>query len=134
VGLGVWLRVPTAWLLGLVYPMDLVQIPLFFWLYEHGSRFIDKLPFRMPEWLKRRADRPSGWLASLGGFGIMCLAALPTFGGGMWSAIYLAHRLRLSKGQSTFWLAAGSFLSFAGLYWIISALASAIRYFSAVTS
>ena len=37
------------------------------------------------------------WAAPLGGFGVMLVAAMPTLGGGMWTATFVAYGLRLER-------------------------------------
>jgi hypothetical protein len=59
----------------------------------------------------------------------MMVAALPTFGGGMWSATFLAYGLGLKRSSSYVWMILGSALSYATLYWVLDALIRTIHYF-----
>ena len=128
---GIWLRVPALWLLSTVYSLDLLQIPFFYWVYENRLAFAGRLPNPFRVWLTRDWSIPylGKWTHSLGGVGVMAVAALPTFGGGMWSAVFLAHSFNLRKTWSYFWMGLGSLLSYLSLYWVIDTLIRTLRYF-----
>ncbi len=128
---GVWLHLPTQLLLPLLISLDLIQIPLYYWLYENSATVLARLPSRVGRWFAR--DRTSSfmgrWTSSLGGLGVMIVAALPTFGGGIWTATFLAYGLKMRKGIGYAWMTLGSVASYAAIYWICGTLVSAIRYF-----
>jgi hypothetical protein len=109
-----------------------MQIPLFFWLYKNGAGFFKRLP---PPWRSffntdLSGSRLGRWASPLGGLGIMLVAALPTFGGGMWSAVFIAYGLNLRRRASYIWMTLGSTLSYLSIYWVLATLIGAIRYFS----
>jgi uncharacterized membrane protein len=106
-----------------IFGLDLLQIPLFFRLYEKGFTRIPLLNILMKRFpTKERFERSKlrKLAQSLGGIGVMVVAAMPTCGGGMWTAVLLAHILKLSRKQSYFLLAAGSFISCLIFTWGIS--------------
>src|SRR5262249_30873657 len=125
-----WLRIPLALLFGLVIFIDVVQIPFYYHLYEQGSDFLEKSTmFR--KWMKRDwSSWAFGKLAMrLGGLGVLFVAALPTFGGGMWSATFIAYGLGLQRRAGYAWMILGSVLSYATLYWVLDTLIRTLRYF-----
>jgi hypothetical protein len=131
VALGVWLRMPVIWMLSMLIFLDIVQVPFFYWLYENSHIVLSRLPPRFAKWFGKdgQAMPMSRWAASLGGVGVMLLAALPTLGGGMWSAVFLAYGLHLDRKVSYAWLISGSVVSYFTLYWITDVIVTAIRYF-----
>jgi uncharacterized membrane protein len=130
VGVGLWFQVPTALMLGLLLFIDIIQIPFFYRIYDHGSPLLERVPvikrFLRKDWSAFALDR---WAAHLGGFGVMLVAALPTFGGGMWSATFLAYGLRLDRRAGYAWMVLGSTLSYCTLYWILETVIRTLRYF-----
>ncbi len=78
------------------------------------------------DWSRSRLGK---WAQPLGGFGVMLVAALPTFGGGIWSATFLAYGLRLSRRAGYSWIMLGSVLSYLTLFWIMDTLVRTVRYF-----
>jgi uncharacterized membrane protein len=131
VAVGLWFQVPPVLLLGILLFIDVIQIPFYFRLYEHGSVLLDRVPFFHR--LSRRDWSTSAlgkWAEHLGGLGVMVVAALPTFGGGIWSSAFLAHGLRLKKRAGFAWIGLGSLLSYLTLYWILDTLVRTIRYWS----
>jgi hypothetical protein len=130
VGIGLWLRVPATLLLGLLISLDVVQIPFFYRLYDHGFTLLDRIP-TVRGFIKRDGSAPTigKWAAPLGGVGVMLVAAMPTFGGGIWSATFLACGLRLDRRVGYIWLILGIVLSYATLFWILDMLVRTVRYF-----
>jgi hypothetical protein len=128
---GLILRVPATWLLPTVYAVDIIQIPFYYWIYENGAAFLNRLPMRIRGWFSRAANRsPLGkWTNSLGGAGVFAVATLPSFGGGIWSAVFLAYGLRLKRSLSYLLIGAGSLVSYLVLYWVLDTLVRAVRYF-----
>jgi uncharacterized membrane protein len=127
---GLVLRVPTVVLLPVVYVMDLVQIPLFYWLYERGTSLFDRLPARLRDWFgakESNAPKVQGWMSRLGGLGVFVVASLPSFGGGMWSAVFLAYGLKLRKTVSYALMATGSLFGYLGLYWVLENISKTLR-------
>lgn len=128
---GLWFHLHPVWLLGLLLFLDVLQIPFFYWLYENSARVLARLPRRFQSWFNRDWSHSSlgRWARSLGNIGVMLVAALPTFGGGMWSAIFLAYGLGIRKRTSYCLLTLGSFLSYLTIYWVGDALVTTVRYF-----
>jgi uncharacterized membrane protein len=130
VGVGLWFQVPAGLLLGMLLVIDIVQIPFYYRLYEHGSSLLDGVPVLNK--LSRRDWSESAlgkWAMPLGGFGVMLVAALPTFGGGIWSSTFLAYGLGLKRRAGYAWIVLGSALSYLTLYWILDTLFRTVRYF-----
>ena len=128
---GLLLRVPAAWLLSTVYILDVIQIPFFYWLYENSAAVLNRLPPRMQSWLGKdwSGTALGRWTSSLGGLGVFLIATLPTFGGGMWSAVFIAYGLHLRKSWSFFLMALGSLTSILCLFWVLDTLVRTFRYF-----
>ena len=123
---------PPIGLLAMLIALDIVQIPMFYWLYENSHKVLTKLPARVARFFEKSHTPAalSRWTSSLGGFGVMVLAAMPTLGGGMWSGIFLAYGMQLDRRISYAWLTLGSAVSYLALYWITDGVISTIRYFS----
>jgi uncharacterized membrane protein len=130
---GLFLRVPADGLLPLVVALDWIQIPFFYWVYENGSTVVSRLPAPARLWLSKdwTASPLGRWTNSLGGAGVLLVAMLPTFGGGMWSAVFLAYGLRLRRSWSYFLMATGSLISYLCLFWVLDTLVRTVRYFAA---
>ena len=105
--LGIVLGLPAPLVAGASILADLIQIALFDRIYHHGGRW---LAFR------RGADpsepakpkRPAAWIAHMGRAGVAVLAALPTFGGGVWSAVLLARSFRMSLPEKFAYIGGGA--------------------------
>lgn len=109
-----------------IFAMDVVQIPLFYYLYERPQK-IKFITARLRLWRRRmdhvfkkkriiREDR--NWQALVlkraqrfGQWGILLVSAMPSLGGGMWTGVLLAHLLKMDKKRSYLLLAAGSLTS-----------------------
>ena len=130
VAAGIWFRVPATLLLGLLITLDVLQIPFFYRLYDHGFGLLDRVP-TLRNWVKRDWSTTTlgKWAAPLGGMGVMLVSAMPTFGGGIWSATFLAYGLGLKRGAGYAWMIFGIMLSYFTLYWILETLVLTIRYF-----
>lgn len=130
VGLGLWLHIPAALMLCLLISLDIVQIPFFYRLSEHGFSFLDGIPaaknFFNRDWSSTRLAR---WMMPLGGPGVMLVSAMPTFGGGIWLASFFACALRMDRRAGYAWIILGSVLSYGALYWILTTLVQTVRYF-----
>jgi len=127
---GFWLKVPTFILLGVLLALDAVQIPMYYWLYGKGERLLRRLPARFQKSMdKDWSATPFGrWVLSVRGVGVMVIAALPTFGGGMWTAALLSYSSGLSRRTGAVWMMMGSLLSYATLWWIGVGLISAAKH------
>lgn len=129
-GIGLWFGVPATLLLGLLLFLDVIQIPFYYRMYEHGSSLLDRVPvfqtLARRDWSKTTLGK---WATPLGGFGVMLVSAMPTFGGGIWSAAFLAYGLGLNRRTGYAWIFLGSALSYVTLYWILDTLFRTLRYF-----
>jgi uncharacterized membrane protein len=108
------LQIHTGVVFFSVFGLDLLQIPLFFRLYEKGFPkipLLNLLTKRLPTAEQFEKSKLRKFTQSLGGIGVVLVAAMPTFGGGMWTAVLFAHILKLTRKQSYFFLATGSFIS-----------------------
>jgi uncharacterized membrane protein len=129
-GIGLWFQVPAGLLFLMLLFIDVIQIPFFYRIYEHGSTLLDDVP--LLRGLTRRggmASSLSKWARHLGGIGVMLVAALPSFGGGMWSATFLAYGMGLKRRDGYAWLILGSALSYGILYFVLDTLIRTARYF-----
>jgi uncharacterized membrane protein len=131
VGAGLWFRVPDLLLLTLLLVLDFIQMPFFFRLYEQGSSTLARLPSPLRKYFQRdwSGSYLGKWTAHFGGVGVMLVAAMPTFGGGIWSGTFLAYGLGLKRRASYTWLILGSLFSYLALYWILDTLIRTFRYF-----
>ncbi len=100
--------------LPLAIGLDMIQVPLFFFLYEEGTQrifFLKKLGDRAQRQKEKLANsRFYGRLAVWGQLGVLIVTLLPIKGGGMWSGVLLAHLMKLERGRSYLLLFAGSLL------------------------
>ena len=130
VALALWWRVPVLAFMPALLAIDVIQIPMFYWVYQNGSSVLLRLPSPVSHWFQKDPSSSTlgRWASSLGGVGVMTIAALPTFGGGMWSAVFLSYSLGLRRVNSYLWLTLGSVLSYAAIYCVVGTLVSAIRY------
>ena len=106
----------------LVFLMDIVQIPFFFYLYEQHkkirflARFFEKLYNKLElmqtKSLFQKSLRFHEW-------GVILITAMPSFGGGMWSGVLLSHLLNIKRRKSYFLVSLGSLLGcvFLALGW-----------------
>jgi len=81
--------------------LDAIQIPFYFYLYNMGTtsirplaRFKAKLIAKSE---KGAAGKLLGWARRYGVVGVFLVAALPFFGGGVWTGVLLAYVLGLKK-------------------------------------
>lgn len=97
----------------IVFLLDILQIPFYFFIYEKGAtkiKFLAALYSKLPT--KEQMER-SGLLKfarSLGSFGVVLTAAMPAFGGGMWTAVLISYLLNIDRKKSIILLAIGSLI------------------------
>ena len=97
----------------LVIFMDTVQIPCFYYLYEHT--FTSARLQRLSGYFQRKGKvaRERSFfqrLQAFGHVGVLLLTMLPMKGGGMWSGVFLAHIIGVPKKKSYTLLMSGSIL------------------------
>jgi len=94
--------------------LDMIQVPLLFFLYEEtGERisFLRRLKDRAERQKERLANsRVYKKLVLLGQLGVVLMTLLPIKGGGMWSGAFLAHLIQMQRSRSYLLLFAGSLL------------------------
>jgi uncharacterized membrane protein len=97
----------------LVVFMDILQVPCFYYLYEHT--FTSNRLKRLSGYFQRKGEVAKDRsffqrLKTLGGVGVVLLTMLPVKGGGMWSGVFLAHITGMPKKTSYPLLIVGSLL------------------------
>jgi uncharacterized membrane protein len=97
----------------LVVFMDTVQVPCFYYLYEHT--FTSARLQRLSGYFQRKGKvakerRFFQKLQAYGHVGVLLLTMLPIKGGGMWSGVFLAHIIGVPKKKSYTLLMSGSIL------------------------
>lgn len=97
----------------LVIFMDTLQVPCFYYLYEHT--FSSERFQRLSGYFQRKGEVAKERnffkrLRTLGSVGVVLLTVLPVKGGGMWSGVFLAHIIDLPKKTSYPLLIVGSVL------------------------
>jgi len=97
----------------LVVFMDTVQVPCFYYLYEHT--FTSERLQRLSGYFQRKGKvaRERSFfqrLQAFGHVGVLLLTMLPMKGGGMWSGVFLAHIIGVPKKKSYTLLMSGSIL------------------------
>jgi uncharacterized membrane protein len=97
----------------LVVFMDTVQVPCFYYLYEHT--FTSARLQRLSGYFQRKGKvakerRFFQRLQAYGHVGVLLLTMLPMKGGGMWSGVFLAHIIGVPKKKSYTLLMSGSIL------------------------
>jgi uncharacterized membrane protein len=95
----------------LVVFMDTLQVPCFYYLYEHT--FTSERLQRLSGYFQRKGkvakERPFfRRLQAFGHVGVLLLTMLPMKGGGMWSGVFLAHIIGVPKKKSYTLLISGS--------------------------
>lgn len=97
----------------IVFGIDVIQIPIFFYLYRRAEDALRRgRPVRRLQPTRERIERtPFGRFAlSIGEMGVVFLSALPLYGGGMWSAVLLAYLLRMPRPRAVAYCLLGSFV------------------------
>lgn len=110
---GMVLGVGKYVILFLVFFLDVLQIPFYFYIYEKGTskiKFLSYLYSKLPSKGKMENSGLLKFARSLGSFGVVLVAAMPLFGGGMWSSVLISFLLGLDRRKSIILLALGSFL------------------------
>ncbi|OIN97539.1 hypothetical protein AUJ66_02920 [Candidatus Desantisbacteria bacterium CG1_02_38_46] len=102
-------------ILFLVFFLDILQIPFYFYIYEKGASKIKFLS-------KMESSKLLKFAQSLGSFGVVLVAAMPAFGGGMWSSVLISFLLGLDRKKSILLLALGSLLGCMGVVFGIDGL------------
>ena len=100
-------------ILFLVFFLDILQIPLYFYIYEKGTskiKFLSYLFSKLPSKEKMKNSGLLRFARSLGSFGVVFVAAMPAFGGGMWSSVLISFLLEFDRRKSILLLILGSFL------------------------
>lgn len=105
--------------------IDLVQIPIFYFIYEtttHLIRPLAKLRARLVASEGRlESSRFVRMVRAFGNIGVMVVTAWPFGLGGMWSGVLLAHAFRLNRRAGYVLLSIGSIVGCALFVWGSSA-------------
>ena len=99
--------------LSVVFLLDILQIPLYFYIYEKGTskiKFLSFLYSRLPSKERAQSSPLLKFARRFGAFGVVFVAAMPAFGGGMWASILMAYLLQLDRRRSIVLLALGSLI------------------------
>ncbi len=97
----------------LVVFMDTVQVPCFYYLYEHtftSARLQRLSGYFQSKGKVAKERRFFQRLQAYGHVGVLLLTMLPMKGGGMWSGVFLAHIIGVPKKKSYTLLMSGSIL------------------------
>lgn len=91
----------NVWLTAaLTLTLDLIQIPIFYFIYATGKK-ISLLRKAKIDAKNRKQKikhyRLLNWAKKSGSMGIFIVSMLPSFGGGIWSAVLLAFILKTDK-------------------------------------
>ena len=110
---GFWLKVPAVWLLFVLITIDALQIPFYYWLYSQGAKGMDRLPKLLHRFFNTVSDTAFvRWLSTSGKWRVMIIAALPAFGGGIWTATLVAYNTGLPRRSGALWMLFGSATSY----------------------
>lgn len=103
---GIYLGLPSFAVATATFALDVAQIAIYDWIFHHGGRML-----RAMRGLHATEEKISHahWLTKYGHAGVGILSAIPTFGGGIWSAVLLARHFRMKPAEKYAWIAAGSF-------------------------
>ena len=109
----IFFRLNLLFFFPLVIFMDILQVPCFYYLYEHT--FTSERLQKLSGYFQRKGEvakdrRFFQRFRTLGNVGVVGLTMLPVKGGGMWSAVFLAHLTGMPKKTSYPLLIAGSLL------------------------
>lgn len=109
---GIALGIDKYVVFGLIFVLDLLQVPLYYYIFTYGTERIKFLSFinnKLPTQEKISRSFLGRIMQSLGNVGIIVITAFPSFGG-MASAVFIAFTLRMNYRKSLIYLAIGSFL------------------------
>lgn len=107
------LRFSTVTAFLIVFGIDVLQIPVFFYLYRRAAQVLRRgaASGRFQPTRERIERTPFGKFAlSIGEMGVVFLSALPLYGGGMWSAVLLAYLLEMPRPRAVAYCLLGSFV------------------------
>lgn len=106
--------------------LDFLQIILFYYIYSKTFEIgiLKKFSARIREELGK--SKTLAWAKNLGKLGVLTLSMLPSFGGGIWSAVLLAFMLRIDKKIAWLLIITGSLIGIS-IFAILSN--GAIHYF-----
>lgn len=131
---GIGLGINKYFLFLLVFFLDLLQIPLYYYIFEHGISRLKIFQFlknRLPKQERVEKSFIRKIVNSLGSIGIILISAFPAFGG-MATAVFIARTLKIKKTRSIIYLAVGSFLGclivFGGVQGIVFLVKRIFKY------
>jgi len=100
----------------LALALDFMQIFFFYFIYSKSTEKIKILKkFGAKTKKKLKKSKVLAWARKFGSLGVFALSTLPSFGGGIWSAVLLAFVLKIDKKISYSLILAGSLIGIAFL-------------------
>ncbi len=91
--------------------LDLIQIPLFYFIYSESNKKIKMLrKVRARGKKEMKESKVARWAKKFGVAGVFVLSMLPSFGGGIWTAVLLAFILKIDRKISYAIIAIGSLI------------------------
>jgi len=117
----------------IVFGLDILQIPFYFYLYEKGTskiKFLSYIYSRLPSMEEKKNSGLLKFASRLGKCGVVFVAAMPAFGGGMWTSVLMAYLLHIERRQSVILLALGSFIGCAIVVYGFDSLIHLLRFSS----
>lgn len=116
----------------MVLGLDLLQIPLFYYIYNKGFpkiKYLKILFAKLPTQEKFQKSRLGKIAQNFGSVGVIFISMLPTFGGGIWTAVLFAHILRLDNRRSFLFIAIGSLM---GCWAVVYGWDAIFRHFDVI--
>lgn len=116
----------------MVFCLDLLQIPMFYYIYIKGLpqiKFLKILFSKLPTPEKFQKSRLGKTAQYFGSVGVIFIAFLPSFGGGIWTSVLFAHILRLDYRHSFLFIAIGSLL---GCWAVVYGFDAIFRHFDII--
>ena len=112
----------SIWLiLLLIFILDVIQIPIFFFIYNQAYRikFIRKLEEKIKRGNeKHQQSRLFVFLKKFGALGVLLLSANPFFGGGIWTSTLLAHLTGMKKVTAYILICLGILINVGIVFWV----------------
>ncbi|MFH1283291.1 MAG: small multi-drug export protein [bacterium] len=110
---GIAFKLNNLFILSVVVLVDVIQIPLFYYLYEKGVKKVKYLRW-LSEYLpseKKLENTLLGKIAHhLSAWGMLIISAWPIFGGGIWTAVLFGKVFHATRLKSYLMIIGGSLL------------------------
>jgi uncharacterized membrane protein len=114
----------------LTLALDFIQISMFYFIYDKSVAKL-KVVSRLRVESKKRIEksRTVQWAKNFGLIGVFILSTLPSFGGGIWSAVLLAFLLKANKKIAYLTILTGSLIGITLLAFFSHGIIQAILSF-----